>query len=191
MTIQELEAEFYEDLNGFIRGVSYEEDGLRIDFECDDWRSEERLFVTIQCEGALEWNVTPSRPGWLRVVADHLLLGKHNLPQTAVYFSSRPVNAYELSARLKEAQIRILGRFHYTCGVLYASPEILEGGHGLLARGPIPVVEAIHHAAEPYLTCSAINTYVPKGGLKLLEFDDCYVICKSVRIVDSWNGRPS
>jgi len=39
--------------------------------------------------------------------------------------------------------------------------------------------------AQNYVHCSVITSHKPAAGYKLLEFDECYAICRSVEVVNS------
>jgi hypothetical protein len=185
MTIEELEREYYEDLNGKITAVSLFNAGLDIAFECDDWRKNGRVEVTIRCHDLAYSTVRPSASGLLRLVDDHPVLWEYNTEHLQVYFLSRPQNAFELSGRLHEAVAQLFDRFQPCSRFLYASAETLAVGNGLLARGPRPVMEALMGIAQKYVLCSMIPTHKPAGGYKLLEFDDCYAVCRWVELLDS------
>jgi len=186
MNFDELEDEFYEDLNGAITAVSRAGDDLLIAFECDHWHDySSRLAVTICCSGLVESTVTPSSTGLLSRADDHPLLWQHTERHANLYFSSPPSNEFELLGHLYAAHTKLFSDWRSPSEHIHATPDILRAGYGLLADGPTRAVAAYRDAAAGFLRCSVVPTYTPSAGNLLLLFDECFVICRHVSIPQS------
>jgi hypothetical protein len=53
----------------------------------------------------------------------------------------------------------------------------------MLCKGPTPIVTELVRVASPYIRCSTVAGHTPVGGMRLLEFDDCYAVCRTTEIV--------
>jgi hypothetical protein len=186
MNFDELEHEFYEDLDGAITGVARVGDDLHVAFECDHWRDNTtRVAVTVCCSGVVESTATPSSTGLLTRASDHPLLWQHTEPHADLYFSSAPSNEFELLGHLYAAHTRVFGDWRSPADYIHANADILRAGYGLLAHGPTRAIAAYRNAATPFLLCSVVSTYTPPAGRLLLLFDECFVICRHVSLLQS------
>lgn len=189
MNIEELSKRLYEDLNGRITAVNYLND-LVIDFQCDDWKgSNATRFFKITCHSVKESDVQPSISGEIEFTKSHQLLWNHNEPQGYLYYSSEPENRYELLGRVWEAHEKIFGGWRpltdfvntYNAGQFIAS---CKGSNGQLARGPKPLMALYQSAVSDKIKTNYVPSNEPEGGYKALLFDTCFVICKSVTVVE-------
>jgi hypothetical protein len=60
--------------------------------------------------------------------------------------------------------------------------RFLEGGIGLLARGPVLVLEKIKADLLPLLELSVVQTHQENRDWKALIVGTCWVICADVRV---------
>ena len=183
MTIDELEPYLDEDSDAIIHDVRLADGVLTIFLQFDDWKSDGRLSCVVACSDLATWTVTTGWVGCIHQTDDDPVLWTHNEELRSLYFSSAPVNPFELSGRLREA----LAALYHPCsppsGLLHASAEILAGGSGMLACGPRSVIEPLRKVAEPFVACSVVPGRTQVGGYKLLDFGRGYVVCRSIELV--------
>jgi hypothetical protein len=177
MTLEELEAEFYEDLEGRITAVRLIDDASQIDFECNHWREESRIAASIICHGVVESTVTAGDIGLIERPADHPLLWEYNEAHANLYFSSAPPNPFELLGRLYTVHEKLFKGWRLPSAYIHASADVLSGGHGQLAHGPVRAITAYKDVVEPLVQYSVVSTYTPKENRQLVLFDDSFIIC--------------
>lgn len=189
MNIEELLEHVYEDLNGKITSVDYNDD-LLVNYQCDDWNDCEktRRFI-ITCVDVKESDIRESPSGDVNFTSDHQLLWNHNEPHGYLYYSSEPKNRYEILGRVWEAHELVLKGWRPLTDYVntYHAGEFIEfckDSNGLLAQGPKPILEAYDKAVTGLVTTNYVPSYNPEGGYKALVFDDGFVICKSVTVVE-------
>ncbi len=186
MNIEELSENIYEDLNGRITAVDFSDD-LVIDFQCDDYNFK-RLFK-ITCQGVKESEVQPSASGVIDYTDTHPLLWNHNEPQGYLYYSSEAKNRYEILGRVWEAHERVFGGWRPLAEFAntYHAGQFIEfctGSNGQLAQGPKPLMELYQSSVDGHIKTNYVFSYNPDGGYKVLMFDTCFVICKSVVVAE-------
>lgn len=179
----------WEGLNGEIKSVgNLSENQISIKFSCDDWNKNdfERNFEII-CSGVSSSNLVPVQCDEIELSSDHVLLWEHNLLHCNLFYNSAPKNAHEILGLLCEAHERALGDF----SELYNSVSAInflshcDGGYGLLARGPEPLLESYQSAISDKIRSNITKSYKPDGGFSVLFFDDFYVIAKSFEIIEA------
>lgn len=181
ITLEELCEGVYEDLNGRVVAVKSDLDTYRVTFECDDWNDcEQRRRFEFAFNDVPESTVTPSYCDSLETFNAHPLLWRHNEEHAEVYFSSAPSNPMELIGRLYEAHERLFGGWRR----LHADSMMLEGGHGLLAKGPKQAVNEYLAAIGDSLCYSIVSGHTPKGGYRIMLFDNDYVVYRDVEVVE-------
>lgn len=164
------------------------EHGAVITLEFDDPRLESvRHACELHCKGVRENAVTP---GWfesLSWLSEHPLLLDHVGPQASLYFSSRPKSAAEVILR---AQIAIESTTHgwtdprkVLNGPLAKLAEHLTAGSGLLASGPLSVVEEIAREVCAHLQTSVLHHSQRPSCCGLLLLDNAWIVCESVDVV--------
>jgi hypothetical protein len=182
MTLEELETEFYEDLNGRVTAVRLAAESFEIDFECDHWREERRVAATIVCSDVRESTVSAGYIGGIERFRDHPLLWTHIQPHACLYFSSVPANPFELLGRLHVTHHELFEHWRPARDYLYASPEVLAGGYGQLAQGPLAAVQAYERAAMPFVRCSLVTFEPGDTDWQLVLFDESFIICRDVTL---------
>ena len=182
--LEELSEAVYEDLNGQIVTVSVARDLYRVFFECDDWNNyDRRRRFELAFNDVPEATATPSSSGFLESVVDHPILWQHNDPHAAMFFSSPPMNALELIGRMHEVHEALFGKWPRQ-EYRHANSKLLAGGHGLLAQGPLKVIDAYSSAIGDDVRYTVIPSYTPRGGYRLMLFDECYVVFRDVEIIE-------
>ncbi|CCK75783.1 conserved hypothetical protein [Oleispira antarctica RB-8] len=189
MNIEELLEHVYEDLNGQITSVD-STGGLVVNYECDDWNDygKTRKFI-ITCVDVKESDIREFPSGDIDFLSEHQLLWNHNEPHGYLYYSSEPKNRYEILGRVWEAhELALKGWRPLTdyANTYHAGQfiEFCKDSNGLLARGPKPILEKYRKAIAGLVTTNYVPSYTPDGGYKALIFDDGFVICKSVVVVE-------
>jgi hypothetical protein len=195
VTIDELCAEVYEDVNPRVEDVRREgNDGLIVVFSTDAWKSDGRRTFAIACHQVADWNAWAKPVEGIEWVEDHPLLWTYNCEPAYVHFTSAPRNAFEIVGRLYETheemcQGWIPMREYFNRAVGHRLHSLIEGGRGMLARGPKNVMEAyiaaIQKLMEVNMNVSTDSRYRPAKLRKALVFDDMYVICEAVTVKEA------
>lgn len=192
MRIEELSENLYEDLNGRITGVKFS-DSLIIQFQCDDWNDyESTRYFKIICEGVVESDVYPTNTCNVEYDESHILLWDHNESRGSLFYSSEANNRHELLGKLWEMHEKLHGGWRpltdyiniYNSGTKIG---FCEGTHGLIANGPKPLLEQFQIAIGNHIKNNLVISFTPEGGYKALIFDDCFAICKSVKVIEVSN----
>lgn len=187
MNIQEIADNLYEDLNGEITDVIHS-DPLTIHFRCDNWdKHDEILSFVITCEGVIERNLHPSTSGEIAFLENHPLLWNHNEEQGRLFYSSTIKNSYEVLGKLLIVHEEALGGWRSLTDFvnLHTSENKLKfatGPSGLLASGPLPLLQSYQKATRDNCTTNYVPSFKPTTRYKALIFDDNFVICQSVAV---------
>ena len=130
------------------------------------------------------------------VVEDHVVLLPHSQPHVELYFSSSPADPDALVGQLIEAHRKMVGDWLSPFAYFNASPmhrlsELLGGGFGKLADGPLPLIERYRSVLETAGVRSSTPPARPPvyrkndswveevGPLFALFMDDSYVVARS------------
>ena len=199
-----------------VGGLDFEEDGsLLLDSAVwdHDGGVSVRLRVRVPDRAERRWRVTARRvragrllhARWverLSLTGDHPLLLPHVAAVGELYFVGRPVDVDATVGRLYAAHRRVAGDWFGPTAFLNATAQrpaaaLLAGGHGLLAKGPTPLVEA--YAAV--LRAEGIRVTTPParppvvwlddggwvretGDLAVLLLDESYLVAEAFEAVD-------
>jgi hypothetical protein len=117
--------------------------------------SEQRIWE-VRCEDVLTYNLDDQGAFSLELTDDHPLLWEHKQPSASAFFKGVPVNADASVGALYQAHEKAVGswiRFGKHLNNSHGLSWLLSGGHGLLARGPVPLLnvykETLHlHGVE-------------------------------------------
>jgi hypothetical protein len=185
MTFDELSEAVYEDLNGRIVTVSADGASYDVIFECDDWQtgSRRRRFA-LQFDDVRESTATPGSSGNLKMESQHPLLWNHNDEHAEMYFSSAPAAPDDLVGLLYAAHNRLFAGWRALSDCLRASPQLLRAGNGMFAKGPRRIIEEYATAVGDKLRYTIVPGHTPKGGYRVVLFDECYVICRNVTVLE-------
>ncbi|MFO0983049.1 MAG: hypothetical protein U1E76_15195 [Planctomycetota bacterium] len=201
--IEDLCASLTHHENGLLEVVGpMEENLLAIRFACDDWLgSGVRRRFLLSCLGTVERQLDAGSSEEIRWVDQHPVLWTFNSPHGYLHLGSRPADAFAAVGRLYEAHEQLFQgwkalREFLNPGFTSNLHELLEGGRGMLAQGPCPVLERYRDALQPlmetYLNDAPHDRrYDAQHPKRALIFDDCYVVCDSVdvkELLDAGSG---
>lgn len=133
----------------------------------------------IECEGVRQAVIdTTGFTEGVELTPDHVLLWDHVLPSAELYFSGIPADPRHLLADLILGQREVLGDWYpidafLRDDVFNRDAALLAGGSGLLAKGPVQLLEqfarilARHGVApNPLVDCSSVQR---KAGMPPLS----------------------
>lgn len=186
MNIEELSEAVFEDLNGGIASAAHQDTGLSVVYECDSWKDpDKRVSFLLLCSEVAETTVCPGLSEDLWWTAEHPLLLNHNSERGSLFFTSSPDNPHEVVGVLYQTHENLfrgwrpLRDYINHCGQTH---QILASGNGLLARGPLPLLELYQKSIGHLLKTNTVKSYTPDGGYKAIIFDESFVICKDVEV---------
>jgi hypothetical protein len=185
MTFDELVEHYYDDLDGAITGFSGDTDTLDITFEYDESFQGEPRVARIRCTDVRECRLRPGGVAELIRLTEHPLLWQHTQPHQILSFSSVPQNPFELLGRLYLGHQQLFGSWRAPRDYIYATPEILAGGYGQLAHGPEKAIQTFREIAQPFVQCSVVPQHTPQGLCQLILFDEAFIICRDISLLDS------
>ena len=116
--------------------------------------------------------------------SDHPLLWNHNDEHFTMYFSSAPSDPVELVGQLYEAHSRLLDGWRQLSDYLHADSALLRQGYGQFALGPRRVIEEYARVVGDRCRYSIIHGHAPQGAYRVVLFDECYVVCRSVSVIE-------
>ena len=189
MDIKELAASIYDDLDIVVSSITRDTDVLQFGLEYDDWaKSGAKLAFRFRCEGVKESNLVPGQFEGIWWEDEHPLLLRHNYPRCELYFATPPDRPSEVVGMLflaHESYCNGWLRFYdfLNSGLGHGrTDEVLAMGFGLLAGGPLPLMElyrqTVGHLLETYIVVS--STAIDRR--RLLLVDSQFVICTMVRV---------
>jgi hypothetical protein len=187
MDIETLASAVYEDLEARIIGARIAEEGLVLDVACDD-RDENtpRRHFELFCSAAEEWCVSVGDAGAIEFTEEHPVLLEHKGAQGSLYFSSAPARPDEVFYRAHATLYAEFSGWRAPSRFLNGTPTVfrrfLEGGSGLLARGPVTVLEKLKSNLQPLLDLNVVYSYQGKPHWKALIVGTNWVVCASVRV---------
>lgn len=190
MNIHELSNSLHEELNGLVTSVRRVADrGLAFELECDDWAgTDNRRHFTVVCGGLVDTNMGIGVADAITLHSDHPLLLEHHGRQGDLYFSSKPLrDTHEIYAYLWDILTTHYQDWIAPSGML-GSPSpfraTVEGGYGLLFRGPVSVLSAARERIGNDLTTQLIETYTAKTKALALIVGNHHVLCHEVEVVE-------
>ena len=121
----------------------------------------------IRCEEVLEHNLKCLGASTIELTDDHPLLWKFRHDNASAYFNGTPSSALAVVGGLYEAHQREVGDWFslqefVNAGVL--TSELLRSGNGLLAQGPIPLLEIYKEVTERHGIQVEIQSPYPPSG---------------------------
>ncbi|MCR9277838.1 MAG: hypothetical protein NXH85_07660 [Pseudomonadaceae bacterium] len=183
MNILELRDAIYEDLESHLDQVVANGDTIRLRLVCDDWEgSSERRRFHILLRSVHELDISPSHDVLLSVFEDHPLTWMYNSTHYDVYFSKVLGDPYEVIGRLYSAHESLYGGWRPFSEFLNADVTILEGGHGLLIRGPEPAIKKYISALNGLAKTREVPTHTRALNCTVLLIDDMYAVCEGISV---------
>jgi hypothetical protein len=131
-----------------------------------------------------EATATPSSCGSFHVADDHPLLWQHNDESVSMFFSSASPEPFALLGRLHEAHAALFGGWRELSAYWDAGSELLRVGYGRLADGPRRAINEYARVVGETLRYSIVQGHTPRGGYRVVLFDECYVVCRSVSVIE-------
>ena len=144
--------------------LEYEEDGWSTITSADWDASDLILLVRVRVPDAPDhqFRIACQQPRSHRILAltndnlvslttDHVVLWPHNQKQGDLYFNGTPSDPLSLLGALIESQRDAVGNWFpvdHFLNLPGRSAEILRGGHGLLAKGPVSLLDTYAHVLD-------------------------------------------
>lgn len=180
---------FNHSLKGRIATVRQSNQELVIDLICRHPRGSQQLICTISCVNVAEAQVIPGAVEEFAVAASHPLLLNYSEPAYFLHFSSAPPAVPAALGALYLAHHAIIGEwrpFGHFFNPMMDVAALLESSAGMLARGPLSVMQAYQEALAGHMMTylrSAAAADQPAPAVQALLFDDeYYVICQDYRV---------
>lgn len=142
-------------------GTSFE---LRVEISVEDCA--ELGAWSIRCEYLLVHTLSGQSGSSLELVDDHPLLWEFKYPNASAFFDGVPTNSEACIGALYKAHERATGSWLRFGAHLNSSAhlsEVLGTGNGLLARGPVPLLQIYKDALLPHgVDVSIVGEHHPK-----------------------------
>jgi hypothetical protein len=190
MNIDSLEAGLYDDSNGVVSSVRLQVDGnLSFDLECDDWEgTERRRHFTITCQGLVESDLCVGGANAISLHREHPLLLDRVGKQGGLYFSSQAQDAHQIYADIWDILSEHYQGWKCPSDVIGHSPSsfrsLVEGGYGLLLRGPLSILATVQDRIGNALTTQLIETHTGEAVAVALVVEDRFVVCSEVEATE-------
>jgi hypothetical protein len=113
---------------------------------------------------------------------DHPVMWDYSERHENIYFSEAPSNPYEIIGRLFEAHKAVMHDWRPFAKYLSASSDVLTGGYGMLATGPVSLMTKYREATAGHLGTYSVFARDPKNQYQTVFFDDYYVIAANFTI---------
>ncbi len=160
---------------------------LELKILCNESESEN---WQVSCDLVLSHSILSRSHGTLAITMDHPVLWPHISSYAQLYFSSCPENAAAVFGSLLETQLNLVGTWFPITRFINRSVStigLLSSGNGLLATGPMPLIEGFQTVLNAYGVCNNIlplqfGRITCNSALKprALVFDDSYVAAHSI-----------
>jgi len=136
----------------------------------------------IRCQSVREQRIDHSpvyNNVWLELEDDHVLLWPHVLPQVELYFRGKSAKRVEVLGTLWEKHLELVqGWFPFDRFLKGGPPAMkhLDGGFGLFADGPEPLIRAYAEVLDDYaISASTLPPRAPRvpmrwDGQRWIEF---------------------
>jgi hypothetical protein len=187
MNIETLASVVDEDLELQIGCVRVAGNEMVLEVSCDDWEGDSRRRVfDLFCGSVKESHVSIGMVDALELTEEHPVLLEHKGPQGALFFSSAPARPDEVFYKVHETLRTEFAGWREPSQFLNGDPAVfrafLEGGYGLLASGPVVVLEKLEASLQTLLQVNVVETYRVKQQWKALVLGAHWVICSDVRV---------
>jgi hypothetical protein len=187
MDIETLVEALSADVGGVLTSTCREGDVYVLIIECELPRGRPRRF-RLECMDVVEVDIAPGIFEEIDHATDHPLLLEHVDAQAELYFSSSPTSAGDVFLAAYEA---IDGIFHGSrdpqrmlCHRPSEFASVLARGHGMLARGPGVVMDALAKRLDGMLQVYSRPTRNRGGKRAIVRCDAGFVICASISVTE-------
>jgi hypothetical protein len=191
LTIKELAEEVYEDSNGNIDSLEWIGVSLSLVFSCNSWVDyKDKLVFRITFEDVKISRVSPQRT-WMEFMwyeENDPILSIFKEPTAELYYENELSSSVELLGKLWSIQYRIYKNnfpFDTFLNVYEKDQQVQfgEGRGGLIAQGPLSLLELFQTEAERYTSTKMIVGLPLKSDLVLLRFSDSgFIVCGRVKV---------
>jgi hypothetical protein len=190
MNIETLAEGLYDDSNGLVTSIRLSADGeLLFDLECDDWNDpQRRRQFTIKCKQLLDTDLCVGSANAISIHREHPLLLDRVGKQGGLYFSSRPQDAHQIYADTWDILNERYQGWAVPSEVIGHSPSsfhaLLNGGYGLLLRGPLSVLASVQIRIGTSLNTQLVETHIGQANAVVLAVEDHFVVCGEVEVAE-------
>jgi hypothetical protein len=123
------------------------------------------------------------------IVTSHPVLVDYQFPRQAFYISSSPQNPQGLFEQVAATIAAQVSPWRSSSAYFNQDADalaILTGGHGLLLRGPAPLVDLVsHQLAEAGVAWRALPESPPRWPMKALIAGNSFVVAKEFRVEET------
>lgn len=190
MDIASLSEAIHDDLEAVLVAVDWSRpDAVTLTIECDDWEgSASRRRFKLVCREPAEVKCSLGPFDSLTYQLEHPLLLDHQGQHSQLYFSSAPASPGEVFLAAHAAIDAVVVGWRdpgsYLCHEPGLFESVIASGHGLLARGPEPVIAALAERLEGMLRVNSLPSHSPAGQYTALTIDSQWVVCKAVAVTE-------
>ncbi|MCB2154491.1 hypothetical protein KQI84_06365 [bacterium] len=189
MTIEELCEWYYEDLDGYIDAIIRERAGsLTLLFSAKESpETQVRRYLELGCDEVLACSMCVSSEyvESLAIYEDHPLLEAYCSRRAQLNYVSPPEDPFAVWGRLHKAQQDFLDpRFLLNMPSFINEKCNLRKPAGVVATGPLELLETFAEAVEPVLSTTISNCGDEREGPKhlVLIVDDQFVVARSFSV---------
>jgi hypothetical protein len=160
-------------------------DGLRLEIEVRNDDTEQMWLVSASCDRLFEFVVHSGIGSSLDLIEEHPLLWEYHHDHASGYFSGAPADSFAAVGAIAEAHRSVMGDWYSFTRYLNCSvspKNLLESGSGLLAQGPLPLLEIYKEALAGFGVDVQIVSPHPSGG-RFLKPEMIRLRCESQVLV--------
>lgn len=186
--LDDLSENIYDDLHSTVNSLTRTKHGVLIEIGCLDWRDHqtERIFH-IFCRSVVEQNLTLGDVGGLRVLESHPLLLEYTSDHADLYVSSVADSPEEIMDQLHRIHESVFKGWRKNA-YIHARMEYLKSGNGLLARGPVELIEALENQLSGKIRANRGGTTVrsrkSERDMMVMLADERYLICEDAHAIE-------
>lgn len=188
MDIAQLADTIYEDLNAQITAIwRAGESELAMTLECDDWHGgDHRHRFELRCTEVKDHHLSVGYVDDIDFKSEHPLLFNYAGPQGSLFFSSAPASAEQVFYELNDVVASRFAGWVEPSMLLHGTPSEIVGrlrsGYGLLAEGPVSVLNELCTRLQGRLNVNVVQSYTPMHKPHVLIASGKWVICKDVHV---------
>jgi len=190
MDIASLSDAIHDDLEAALVAIDWSRpDAVTLTIECDDWEgSASRRRFELVCHEPAEVRCLLGPFESLTCHVEHPLLLEHQGQQSQLFFSSAPASPGEAFLAAHAAIDAVVVGWRdpgsYLCHEPGLFESVIASGHGLLARGPEPVIAALETRLQGMLRVNSLPSHALAGQYTALTIDTQWVVCKAVAVTE-------
>jgi hypothetical protein len=196
---------FDDETDFLISGFKRTGDELHLEIEAISDLESDRRIIHAHCDKLLQYTIESTVGSGFELADRHPVLWEYQYDNASAFFRGVPKNLSAAVGAMAQAHMAAVDDwFGFTkyLNVDMSLKALLESGSGLLAQGPIPLLEVYAHAlAECGIEVQIISPYPPGGRLgdpdlraRLLTESKVLLVGSSYVVGMGWdftNGQPS